>query len=74
MASTMSPTRSRSEWPERHHRHVRLEIELQHREVGVRIAADDLRIGDAPVGELGADQIGGGDHVVIGDHVRVAYP
>ena len=57
---------------ERHHRHVRLQIELQHREVGVRIAADDLRVGDAPVGELGADQVGGGDHVVIGDHVRVA--
>ena len=58
--------------PQRHHRYVRFQIELQHREVGVRIAADDLRVGDAAVGELGADQIGGGDHVVIGDHVRGA--
>ena len=54
--------------------YVRLEVELQHRQVGVRIAADDLRIGDAPVGELCADQVGRRDHVVIGDHVRGAHP
>ena len=57
--------------PERHDRHVVLEVELQHRQIGVRIAADDPRVGHAAIGELGADQVRGGDDVVIRDHVRL---
>ena len=56
---------------ERHDGHVGLEVELQHREIRVRIAADDLRVGHAAVGELGADQVRRGDDVVIRDHVRL---
>ncbi len=58
--------------PERHDGHVGLEVELQHREVRVRIAADDFRVRHAPVGELRADQVRRGDDVMIGDHVRGA--
>ena len=43
--------------PERHDRHVGLEVELQHGQVRVRIAADDRRVGDAAVGQLRADQV-----------------
>ena len=57
---------------ERHHRHVALQVEFEDREVRVRIAADDSCLGHASVGELCADQVRGGDHVVIGDHVRGA--
>ena len=35
--------------------------------IGVRILADDGRLGDAAVGELHPDRIGAGDHVLIGD-------
>ena len=42
---------------QRHHRDVLLEIQLQHGQVGVRVAPDDFRVRDAPVGELGADQL-----------------
>ena len=56
--------------PERHDGYVGLEVELQHREVGVRIAADDFRVGHASVGELRADQVRRRDDVMIGDHVR----
>jgi hypothetical protein len=48
MASTMSPTRSPIRWPTGMTGTFDFRIELQHREVGVRIAADDLRVGDAP--------------------------
>jgi hypothetical protein len=45
--------------PEWHDGHVGLEVELQHREIGVRIATNDFGIGDASVGELRADQVRG---------------
>ena len=68
MASTTSPTCSWSEWPKMATGRG-VEVDLQHRQVGVRIAADDVRIRDAPVGELHADRVGVGDHVVVGDDV-----
>ncbi len=54
---------------ERHHGEVALEVELQDGEIGFRIPSDDLRLGDPTVGELGADQVGRCDHVVIRDDV-----
>ena len=54
---------------ERHDRDTVLEIDAQHRQVGVGIAADDARIGDAPVRELHADRVGIRDHVVVCDDV-----
>ena len=41
--------------------------QLQDGEVGVRILADDGRIGDAAVGELDPDRIGARDDVLVGD-------
>ncbi|MDT4837538.1 hypothetical protein FQZ97_712740 [compost metagenome] len=49
-------------------RHV-LEVDLQHREVGFRVAADDPRQGLAAVLEGDDDLVGAGDHMVVGQQV-----
>ena len=53
------------------HRHDRRIFEryAQHGQVGIRIHADDLRRGDAAVGQLYADLVRTLDDVVIGDDV-----
>ena len=53
------------------HRHDRriLDRHAQDRQIGIRIRADDLGRGDAPVGQLHADLIRALDDVVIGDDV-----
>ena len=68
IASTTSPARSSSERPigmtggslSRH---------AQNRQIGVRVHADDLGRGDAPVRQLHADLIRALDDMVIGDDV-----
>ena len=62
----MSPTRRVSERPKRHGRQI-ADRQMQDRDVRVRVLADDGGFGDAPVGQLHADRIGAGDHVLIGD-------
>ena len=45
------------------------QVDLQDREVRVRIAAHDVRVRDAAVRELHSDRVGVGDDVVVGDDV-----
>src|SRR5262249_14881985 len=54
--------------PHRHDGRI-LEWYAQHGQVGIRIHADDLRRGDAAVGQLYADLVRALDDVVIGDDV-----
>ncbi len=70
MASTTSPTRSLSERPKGATGRCLRSI-LQHGEVGIGVAAHDAGVRDALVGELDADGIGVGDHVMVGHDVPV---
>ena len=71
IASTTSPTCSRSERPRVMTGRSR-QVDLQHREVGVRVAAHDLDPGNAAVGQLHADLVEVGDNVLVGDDVTLA--
>jgi hypothetical protein len=69
MAITHSPRRTLSESPELdrldwlgRRRH------LQHREIGLGVAPDDLGLEPRAVGEDDGDLVGFRDHVVVGDH------
>jgi hypothetical protein len=55
---------------ELHHRQI-LECDLQHREIGVRIAPHHFGVRAATVGELHPDLIGLRHHVMIGDDVAL---
>jgi hypothetical protein len=46
-------------------------LDLQHRQVGLRVAADQVRVELPPVGQLHLDLAGTVDNVVIGDEVAV---
>ena len=70
MASTTSPTRSRSERPERRHRQV-LEVDAQHGEVRIGIAPDDAGVRNALVRELHPDGVGVRDDVMVRHDVAV---
>jgi hypothetical protein len=41
--------------------------DAQHRDVGVRILADQIRVAREPVGKRGADGARAGDHVAVGE-------
>ena len=70
MASTTSPTCSWSERPSGHDRQL-AQLDLQHRQVGVRIAPDDLASATRPSASCTLIWSAFGDHVVVGDDVAV---
>ena len=69
MASTQSPTRASSLLPSA--TAAGSGIDLEHRDVGVGIAADDLGLELAPVEQPDRDLLGAFDHVVVGEDVAV---
>ena len=71
IASTTSPARRRSERP-KVTTGSGVKIDLQNGQVRVRVAADDVRIRHAAVGELHLDRVGIGDHMIVGDDVAAA--
>ena len=66
MASTISPDPQRIGAAQRHDRQF-ADGQIEDGEIGVRILADDGRLGDAAVGKLHPDRIGARDHVLVGD-------
>src|SRR5262249_41390514 len=53
------------------HRQRLWRLDLEQRNVGLLVAADDLRVEVAPVGELDPDLVGALDHVKVGQDVAV---
>ena len=71
IASTTSPTSSVSERPSADLGQVG-QVDLQQRELGVRILADELRHGDSAVGQLHENLVGVADHMPVRDDVACA--
>ena len=60
----------RSECPHGDDRQL-LEVNLEYREIGLGIAADDIGLGHAPVAQRHLDGVGAADDVVIGEDVTL---
>ena len=72
IATTGSPTRTWVESAERHRVKVDLvRVDLEHREVGRGVAADELRLDGRLVAELDLDLARAGDDVGVGQDVAV---
>ena len=71
MAITTSPTCKASGVAERHGRKIG-GIELEQRDVGFRVAADEARRVGAPIFERHLDLAGIGDDMAVGEHVTAA--
>ena len=67
IATTHSPSRTLSESPNFTALSGLVGLTLQHREIGLLIAADHLGLEPRAVGEDHVDLVGFGDHVVVGD-------
>ncbi len=65
IAITQSPGRSVSDSPKRHRLEGLVALHLEHREVDLRILADDLGLEARPVREDHADVVGVADHVIV---------
>ena len=67
MAITQSPGADRVGIAETDRLQRLVALHLEHREVDLRILADDLGLEAGPVGEDHADVVGVADHVIVGD-------
>ncbi len=70
MAMAIWPTSTRVESPSRHHARSGAR-DLEQREVGIRIVADDLRGRVAAVGQRHLDRLGVPGNVAVGQHESV---
>ena len=70
IASTTSPTSSVSERPSADLGQVG-QVDLEQRELGIRVRADELGHGDSAIGQLHANLVGAADDVPVRDDVAL---